>query len=615
MPRRANERDFLISESSAMLTHSMGAVEWEGDEDEEEEENQRIFVLQDQGSTGSALMVLDVVLFLLDYVQMFALLQSLSLRWPWPYSWTTSFAFLFLFNLDIWEFAKLNSGSYIDARNGFVDSSAVAVNYRVMMLCWLIALIILTFSFFLMRWIFIHRLQSKKLNRLLKSLVVGMHVLALPIGVQIGKLFWCRPVSNVLDVDNTLVCWSAEHIVYVVISLLVAIVVFLVYPIWLAKVINTEVVTTGSKKHEAFMILKHCEQIFNLESSWNDRLFMSFASFRRFWVYYKPIHHVIKFLIVCFYAFLFNSRLVQASLIFAVFLLLLITYIIKRPYRVTSFNFPLWLGTLCLASSAVIGAMKNIPDIQSVFLLPSYMEGELVLINVAWIVGYLCWVIYFLLRLYGVIWPKMPLFPSMIPSDMRMLNRDTQRYMVAVIKARYSLRAATKVPALLAPVHELSHHIKVVNALACEAEYLHDPLQSSLRDVLDDLILLHTRLSPVSIFAETLKSYVQTTITRLTEVLPKFSRRLKQREFDLILVSPVRRRMLLKMFAVACFMSGKEGRSHTAGVRKLWSGSVSNLNDEGFHDDESVIVLEKIELKDKQESVEVYDREIGTSMC
>jgi len=49
--------------------------------------------------------------------------------------------------------------------------------------------------------------------------------------------------------------------------------------------------------------------------------------------------------------------------------------------------------------------------------------------------------------------------------------------------------------------------------------YLEDPLHSSLRDVLDELIELHSKLAPQSIFTESIKAYVQTTISKLMEVI------------------------------------------------------------------------------------------------
>ena len=56
-------------------------------------------------------------------------------------------------------------------------------------------------------------------------------------------------------------------------------------------------------------------------------------------------------------------------------------------------------------------------------------------------------------------------------------------------------------PPLFAPAHELSRQIHVINAYCREAEYLQDPMQSTLWDLLDELIDAHERVAPKSLFA------------------------------------------------------------------------------------------------------------------
>ncbi|CAK8681361.1 uncharacterized protein LOC143461099 [Clavelina lepadiformis] len=614
MEKRRRESSPLLSEGSQSLqryrtsgVHFDNAA-YEGgsiyqDDDDATYAGNEPVALMEKKNHGKSIMILDAVLFVVEYLQMFALLQSLSLRWTWPFTWVNAFSFLFIFNLDAWELSKLASGSYIEARDRYVPSADIPINYMAMLLCWLIALLAFGFAYFSTHWVFTHHLKTRALTILTAVFIISAQVLALPIGVQIGKLFWCRPTDNVLDVDNGLICWSLEHCVYIVLAVLVAAVVFIVYPVWLARKVNQEVITKNMRKHEAYLKLKHCEQIYQLDSSWSERSFFTFASFRRFWVFHRPANHLIKFLIVCLYAALFNARLVQICLILAIFTLQILVCLVQFSYRVTSFNFPHLWSLLCLWSCAVIGTMKNIPGIQSVFLLPSYVQGELILINAGWLIGMLLWFSYFLARLLGVFYPNRPLWPSLLDHGKEKLNVNTERYMVACINGRKAIKKANSVPALLAPVQELAHHIKVLNALACEAEFIRDPLQSSLRDTLDDVIQLHNTLTPVSIFTESLKTYVQTTINKLIEVLPAFSKRLQQREFDMILARPVRRRMLLKMFAISCFVrAGREERPHEHGVRKLWSAPAlpDGVFDEGFHEDESVIALDNIEITARQ---------------
>jgi len=39
-------------------------------------------------------------------------------------------SFLFIFNLDVWEIAKIASGQYTAAREAFVASDLIAINYK-----------------------------------------------------------------------------------------------------------------------------------------------------------------------------------------------------------------------------------------------------------------------------------------------------------------------------------------------------------------------------------------------------------------------------------------------------------------------------------------------------
>ena len=50
-----------------------------------------------------------------------------------------------------------------------------------------------------------------------------------------------------------------------------------------------------------------------------------------------------------------------------------------------------------------------------------------------------------------------------------------------------------------------------------------------------------------------MKPTIRTTAAQFMEVMPGFVRRLNQREYDFILVAPVRRRLLLKMYCMSKF--------------------------------------------------------------
>ena len=56
-------------------------------------------------------------------------------------------------------------------------------------------------------------------------------------------------------------------------------------------------------------------------------------------------------------------------------------------------------------------------------------------------------------------------------------------------------------PALLSPAYELSRQIHIINAYCRETEKYKDALHDSLWDLLDELIDVHTRVAPQSLYA------------------------------------------------------------------------------------------------------------------
>ena len=89
--------------------------------------------------------------------------------------------------------------------------------------------------------------------------------------------------------------------------------------------------------------------------------------------------------------------------------------------------------------------------------------------------------------------------------------------------------------------------MQVVNAYCREAEMIGDPTHDTLIDLLDELIEAHNHLAPVSVFGLSGKNSVKETSEEFIKLMPAFRRRLKQREYDFILVPPVKRRILLKV--------------------------------------------------------------------
>ncbi|PIK62587.1 hypothetical protein BSL78_00483 [Apostichopus japonicus] len=76
-------------------------------------------------------------------------------------------------------------------------------------------------------------------------------------------------------------------------------------------------------------------------------------------------------------------------------------------------------------------------------------------------------------------------------------------------------------------------------------------------DLLDELLEAHATIAPFSLFAESVKRSIRVTAKELMKLL-LLQRETGSEEYDFILVSPMKKRMLLKMYALGVFMNGRD---------------------------------------------------------
>eukprot|EP00116_Pleurobrachia_bachei_P005062 sb/3465324/ len=178
-----------------------------------------------------------------------------------------------------------------------------------------------------------------------------------------------------------------------------------------------------------------------------------------------------------------------------------------------------------------------------------------------------------------------PLWPNLTKTTKvkRDLDELSRRYLVAIIRSQMTLRETYNTAPLLAPAHELSRRIKILNAYSREA-MLHDHvLQHTMWDITDELIQAHTGVYKKSIFSDCSVHGSRESAKVLYKMLPTLALRLKQRDEDLILMSRKRRRILLKMYTLSIFLS-----KHCDRVRRELAAARENRGyetDSDFGDD------------------------------
>ncbi|XP_071500610.1 uncharacterized protein [Diadema antillarum] len=536
----------------------------------------------------------DAFFLILDYLQFYALIMAIALRWPWPYGWMQYTRFILFANLDIWEFLKLNTPSIYEATvDRFIDSTLLPFDYRFLLLAWAIFIFLFITVYVI---VYISMYYQKKYNLLLqvarfkRTYLLLVQVFVMPVGVALAKVFHCN-VDNNMDVHNQTPCGSAEHIAYMGVSLAIFFGLFILIPAWMIVKIKSQIFSLKAQRHEGHLQLKEAEYAHSLDLIWALNLYHMFSSFSLFWVYFRPIMFFLKLIFIVAYAAMLWLPTWQMLVITIPILLLFVVMVVKWPFRVRCFNFQLGLTFLCMLILAFMGFMQNMDGLDSVFFTVDYLFLELLVLNVGWLGMTILWLVYVILRYTGCLCKSRPLWPQLTSSGLDRLDENTQKYMRAVLCGRIVLEEALSTTPLFSPAHEVARQIQIINAYCREAELLQDQIHDTLWDLLDELIEAHSRIAQTSLFAESVKPSIRETANTFMKLLPEFKRRLAQREYDFCLMTSQKRRMLLKMYTLGVFVNGRVAKSKPAAqreaVEKLYNPLVSVvLQNRGVEGDE-----------------------------
>ncbi|XP_076462253.1 uncharacterized protein LOC143294718 [Babylonia areolata] len=550
---------------------------------------------------STSLIATDALLLCLEFFQILAVLQAMSLKWIWPKSWIRTANFIFLFNVDVWEFIKVDCGAFVGARNYDTPSDTVSTKFYYILTGWASFFIALMLIWAVIRIVLHLRKPAYLLvhvARLHRAMIIIIQIMALPFGMSAFKVFHCTSDGKV-SVDNSLECWSGYHWVYVVPVVVGVVVLMVVFPAWLVWRIRHEAMASTAQHHEDFLKLKEVEYMSGLDVVWTVHAFHLFSSFRLRAIYYRPLAHLVKLLVLVLYAATFQSIRAQAISMVVVLLLLALLILAVRPYRLTAFNVAMAMGYFCLSGDALFGAVLTQYDpteVLSPWLVEPYSVAILISLNAVLLLGT---VVVFLLFLLGYRLCCQgrcvlePLWPVMTAYECEVEGVETQKYLAAVLRGRAVIERCRRLPAMFAPVHEMSHQIHVLNAYMRESELMQDGLHPTLWAVLDEMIDMYQRLEPKSLFGEMVQESIRKNAAHFMTLMPVFAQRLAQRDYDLILVPPLKKRLLLKMYIIAMWLDGSRRRkTHHELTQKvltsIWEGSpevVTVEEEREYHED------------------------------
>ncbi|XP_064617152.1 uncharacterized protein LOC135481242 [Liolophura sinensis] len=535
--------------------------------DDDEEEDDSILYDKMSRKKTTSLLILDCFVTIIEILQFLAIVQSMALRWAWPESFLSATNFIFLFNLDIWDFLKVHTaGAYKHIQGYHVPSDSMPAYYFSLILGWSIILIVAVVVYVATYTRLRHRkhpFMMVRIARLQHVYIVMIQLFTLPVGVVAGRVFHCTD-QNLVDIDNSITCSSGHHWIIMTTAIAFFVCVFLPFPIWLIYKTLQEiyVLWISRRKHEATLQLKEIQYRQGLNLTWVVKSYHIFASFARGSVHYRAVMHLFKLSVILVFSLAHNSIWTQAGLCLGIFSLMSLLLCLFRPFRVTSLNVLMVYCYLSLLGMSLYGTvMTSVSPTQvgSPWMLYPY--------NV-WLLGVLTGLVA-LAILFFVVYAftreiicykhccKEHMWPTLTRHGLSRLSPHTRKYMKALLRGQIFLEKVQKAPPMFARADELAKQIEVINVYCREAEYLGDIMHRPLLNLVDSMIQTHAYIYPKSLFSNSVKSSIQETAAKFMDLLPVFSRRLTQREYDFILVSPVKKRILLKMLCLAIFLNGR----------------------------------------------------------
>lgn len=389
----------------------------------------------------------DCFLLIVDFLQFFAILQSMALRWTWPEAWLSNTYFVFLFNLDVFEFVKLHTtGVYISVQNHYTPSSSVPVQFWAISIGWLMVILILSAVYpiiYVVLWYRKSPALMTKMAYVRRVYCVIIQALTLPLATYVGHVFQCTDTDTV-DVMNDLKCFYGLHWLYITFGLAILLFLFVLFPVYMVYVTRSESVGSCSKHHESFLLLKETEYKVGLNKCWLVGDMYIFSSFRFWGLYHRAVMQWLKLPIIIAFCAGFDNISSQSLAVTLLFFGYFLVFIFIRPYRILVYNLMMLLSFLCLGSLGIIGSMVsryNVYNLSSPWLLPQYSKWILTTIVAGWGVFWFMFIVYLVIRsiLYQRKIITTPLWPTFSTSDNDHLSLQTKKFLKTFLHAKFVL--------------------------------------------------------------------------------------------------------------------------------------------------------------------------------
>ena len=328
----------------------------------------------------ASLLPRDIVLSAVLTVQLISFVHVLAARWTFPETWLRRFRWINLIALDPWQFSRLQTtGAYISVAGGETDSSLAPFSYRYVLGGWLAIYVLLVVGYSLgmcVAGVSAHPDTARRVARVRRLVYIVIQVVALPSATAVARLLHCRS-DDTVDTMNQLSCYQVEHWCYLLVGVVVLFTVQLVVA-WRmrdAAIHNLRADSTNHRRHEQLLRQRALEYENAVDMSWRTDGYEWFASFSHRATLTRPFTVVASLVVNAVYAFSFNERFIEATLLTAMFAVVLLITSLSPPYRVSICNYLLWAALSSATVACVLGSLITGSQAGSnVWLQPYYLN-------------------------------------------------------------------------------------------------------------------------------------------------------------------------------------------------------------------------------------------------
>jgi len=518
-----------------------------GDEEEALLEEERELV----AGRSVSLNAQDRALMMLDFLQWYALLWVASRAWPWPFFWTEGTVYAVFANADLTAFTHFHS-VFKSSKEGVAstDFSEWGEWEGYWFMAVLAAALAAALPLGYLVWVLRLKARANDFVRhraaAWRWVLILSQVFYVPVGVNVARLAVCR--NDNVEVDPDVECMSSKHVVVAAAAGSVGGLFLLLVPLLLYRSAHRHLLYRSARAHESHLRWKELQYLVGLNDDWATQQMHVTSPFRRAHAHHRAVAAVEKLLLLAVNTFIRDNDGLQGVLYFTSAVLFGVWFIARPVYRNLRTQLMLVALRLMLMYFGVFAmfkatGMRNALMIDSALLVWLIIGSTLFGAMYLAVAGVAAWR-----------WRTGRRTWTTEPRDAQVLSQAP--WMRTVRAAHELMYRASFVARAMVPVHRMD------NAMRRLRVYLDEAKEAG------DLVMEWTIVETMEDLAATLKLYRPHSLypNELLEThMPGFASRVRQRNYERLLLRPRTRRILTKLLALRVFqVHGARARDRAA---------------------------------------------------